>query len=223
MKRVPTAELLDSDAGTPEEVEGSLRDLKFINQWFGGIPTTTALVKHVAQVWGTKHLSLLEVAAGSSLVPEQVATELKRHKLQLDVTLLDRSVSHLKLDTPSIAGDALALPVKDASFDLVSSTLFIHHLSPDELVQFVNEGLRVCRKALLINDLVRSPLHLLLVYAGLPLYCSALTRHDAPASVRQAYTPDEIRAILRQTPAKEVEISRHYLYRMGIIVWKPRE
>ena len=57
----------------------------------------------------------------------------------------------------AVAGDALALPFRDASFDLLSSTLFAHHLSPQELVQFVDEALRVCRVAVLINDLVAAP------------------------------------------------------------------
>ena len=62
----------------------------------------------------------------------------------------------------------------------------------------MNEGLRVCRVAVLINDLVRDGLHLSLVYAGLPLYRSRLTRHDAPASVRQAYTPAEMQPCWRK-------------------------
>ena len=118
----------------------------------------------------------------------------------------------------AVAGDALALPFRDASFDLVSCTLFAHHLSPDQLVHFVNEGLRVCRTAVLINDLVRRSLHLSLVYAGLPLYRSRITRHDAPASVRQAYTPDEMQALLKRTRASRTEIHRHYFFRMGVIV-----
>ena len=119
-----------------------------------------------------------------------------------------------------VAGDALALPFRSASFDLLSSTLFAHHLSPQELVQFVNEALRVCRVAVLINDLVRHPLHMSLVYAGMPLYRSRLTRHDAPASVRQAYTVEEMQSLLAQTSAARVEIHRHYLFRMGVVAWK---
>ena len=102
----------------------------------------------------------------------------------------------------------------------MSCNLFAHHLSPQELVAFTNEALRVCRVAVLINDLVRHPLHMALVYAGLPLYRSRLTRHDAPASVRQAYTPVEMQALLGQTAAARVEIHRHYLFRMGVIAWK---
>jgi len=47
-----------------------------------------------------------------------------------------------------------------------------------------------------------------------------LTRHDAPASVRAAYTPEEMRGLIAQTAAARVEILRHYLFRMGVIVWK---
>ena len=74
--------------------------------------------------------------------------------------------------------------------------------------------------AVLINDLVRHPLHMALVYAGLPLYRSRLTRHDAPASVRQAYTPEEMKSLLAQSEAARVEIYRHYLFRIGVIAWK---
>jgi hypothetical protein len=80
--------------------------------------------------------------------------------------------------------------------------------------------LRVCRVALLINDLVRHPLHLVLVCAATPLWRSRITRHDGPASVRRAYTPDELQALLAPSGAARVEISRHYLFRMGLIVWK---
>ncbi|HEV2717420.1 MAG TPA: methyltransferase domain-containing protein, partial [Terriglobales bacterium] len=140
--------------------------------------------------------------------------------VKVEITLLDRARSHLRNGHRAVAGDALALPFRDGSFDVVSCGLFAHHLGPPDLVRFVNEGLRVCRGAVLINDLVRCWPHLAAVYAGMPLYRSRLTRHDAPASVRQAYTVDEMRALLGQTRASRVEIHRRYLFRMGVIVWR---
>jgi ubiquinone/menaquinone biosynthesis C-methylase UbiE len=230
MKRVVTPELLDSDAGTPAEVAASLADLRDINRRFGGIATTEAMTARVAQQSNTKSLSLLEVAAGAGDVPRIVRQRLQRRGIQLEVTLLDRARSHLDNASAgnrspgdghrAVVGDALALPFRDTSFDLVSCSLFVHHLSPDEVVQFVNEGLRVCRTAVLINDLVRHRMHLTLTYAGLPLFHSRITRHDALASVRQAYTLEEMRALLQRTTAARVEIERHYLYRMGVVAWK---
>jgi hypothetical protein len=220
MKRVATTELLDTDCGTPAEVEASLGDLRLINRWFGGVATTADMVDRVARSTKRSSFSLLEVAAGSGYVPETARHRLEQRGLHLQVTVLDRVPSHLSNGHTAVAGDALALPFRDASFDLVGCTLFAHHLSPQDLVQFVDEALRVCRIAVLINDLVRHLLHMSLVYAGLPLYRSRLTRHDAPASVRQAYTPQEMTTLLAHTSAARVEIHRHYLFRMGVIVWK---
>lgn len=220
MKRIPTAELLDSDAGTPEEIADSLADLRRINRNFGGAETTCAMVEEVAQATGAHQLSLLEVAAGSGDVPSYAREKLSRRGVDLEVTLLDRSAQHVGNGGRSLVGDALALPFRDASFDLVSCGLFAHHLSPGELTRFANESLRVCRRAVLINDLVRHRLHLAMIYAGWPLYRSRLTRHDAPASVHQAYTIPEMREMLRATAASRVDIRRHFLFRMGVIAWK---
>jgi hypothetical protein len=219
MKRQPSIELLDSDAGTPSEVAGSLRDLQMFNQWFGGVRTTEKLVR---QALGKNHgqsASLLEVAAGAGFLPTRIRERVSP-SLDLRITLLDRAHTHLNGNSRAVAGEACALPFADNSFDLVSCNLFVHHLAPSEVQRFAGEALRVSRVAFLINDLVRDPLHLALTYAGFPLYRSRITRNDAPASVRQAYTPAELLELLQPLASGPVQISRHYLYRMGIIVWK---
>ncbi len=224
MKRVVIPELLDADSGTPAEIASALTDLRHINQWFGGIAATQSMVTQVSQKLGVSSLSLLEVAAGAGYVPQAASARMGKLGVHLQVTLLDRAPSHLKSGSQNgssaVAGDAMALPFGGESFDLVSCCLFAHHLEPEEMVQFVNDGLRVCRAAVIINDLVRDPIHLALVYLSLPLYRSHLTHHDAPASVRRAYSIGEMNEMLRQTKAAKVEIERHPLFRMGAIVWK---
>ena len=219
MKRAPTEEFLDSDDGTPEEISGSLSDLWFINRAFGGVSTAHNLILRVARATSVSRMSLLEVASGFGNVPKALVTRTHSDGIDLKISLLDRARSHLNGSGRSVVGDAIELPFANDSFDIVSSTLFVHHLMPNDVRKFMAESLRVCRRAVLINDVIRSPLHLALVYAGLPLYRSRLTRHDAPASVRQAYTVEEMRALLASTPAR-VEISNHYLFRMGVIAWK---
>jgi ubiquinone/menaquinone biosynthesis C-methylase UbiE len=220
MNRKPSHELLDSDAGTAGEIASSLTDLRMFNRWFGGLACTTSLVERVVRDTGMNSLSWLDVAAGAGYVPRTISERLSQRNLHLNVTLLDRAPSHVGNGGRSVVGDALSLPFRDASFDLVSSQLFVHHLSPDQVVQFVQEGLRVCRQAFLINDLIRDPLHLALAYAGFPLYRSRITRNDAPASVRQAYTVGEMRHMLSQAGATRIEVDTCFLYRMGVIVWK---
>jgi len=224
MKRVTIPELLDTDSGTPAEVASSLCDLRWFNRWFGGTNTTQAMVRAVVGRSQVSSLSLLEVAAGAGYVPRTIREQMRRDGVGMDVVLLDRARTHLpsgpQNGVRAVAADAGILPFADNSFDVVSSCLFTHHLAGAELVGFVNEALRVCRKAVLINDLIRHPLHLGLVYAGMPLYRSRITRHDAAASVRQAYTVEEMQRLLAQTQAVRIDVERHYLFRMGVVVWK---
>jgi hypothetical protein len=222
MQRVNTAEILDSDACPPVEVETSLHDLCRINRWFGGVATTRKLIERVASATGKKNFSVLEVAAGFGEVSKIAGKELERKGIGLEVTDLDRVQTHLLRGNRAVVADALALPFQSRSFDLVSCSLFAHHLEPDELSRFAAEALRVSRCAVLINDLVRHPLHVALVYAGFPLMRSYVSRVDGLASVRRAYVPHEMRQILAAgtRTAHSIEISRHFLFRMGVILWK---
>ncbi len=224
MKRIDTPELLDTDACPPEEVSVSLRDMARINRWFGGVSTTVELIRRASRTTGITQLSLLEVAAGLGELPKIAARRLAREGITVNVTLLDRARTHLPTDSRAVAADALALPFSDGAFDLVSCNLFAHHLEPDQLLGFVKEALRVSRFAVLVNDLVRHPMHVALVYAGFPLMRSRVSRFDGVASVRRAYVPGEIQQVLMLIPTEpkpRIEISRHALFRMGITIWKP--
>jgi ubiquinone/menaquinone biosynthesis C-methylase UbiE len=234
MKRVDAPEILDSDACTPQDAQAVLKVIGRINRWFGGVATTQKMVERAARTTGMKRFSLLEVAAGLGEVPGLVRDNLAQRGITLDITLLDMAHSHLPGSNADathrnghnsgIVGDALNLPFADGAFDLVSCSLFAHHLNPQQVSRFVSEGLRVSRRALLINDLVRHPLHLALVYVSCPIMRNRVAWLDGLTSVRRSYLPEEMRKMCRSgsSPEKEeqVEISRHYLFRMGAMVWK---
>ena len=224
MKRRPTRELLDDDVGTPAEIADSLADLRWFNRWFGGLSTTRTLFETATQVTAQKKFTVLEVASGDGYVMQTVANDLAGKGIQIDVTLLDRAATHLPRNggMPKVTADALSLPFRDGSFDLVASSLFLHHLPPGQAVQFARETLRVCSTAVLVHDLIRHPLHLALAYAGIPLYSSRITRNDAPASVWQAYTAKEVVHFFRSAGASEVHVQQQYLYRMGVVAQKPQ-
>ncbi|HEY3769449.1 MAG TPA: methyltransferase domain-containing protein [Candidatus Angelobacter sp.] len=221
MKHVVIPELLDTDAGTPKEVSTSLEDLRRLNLWFGGVHTMYSLLRRVAEQRHLKDLSWVDVAGGEGYVATRTQRKLAKSGIATHPVILDRAPTHLGSAHPAVCGDATALPFRDNSFDAVGCSLFLHHLEPAQIIQFAQEGLRVARQAFLIHDLQRHPLHLILSYLGLPLYRSRLTRHDAIASVRRAYTAGEIGEMLKQvTAASNIEIKTFYLFRIGVIVWK---
>lgn len=220
MKRVIVPELLDSDSGTPREVADSLRDLRMFNRHFGGVNTMSSLLREVASARGVRELDWLDVAGGAGDLAALAEQSLRRSGLIVRPVVMDRATTHMNGSGCNVCADALALPFCDSSFDVVGSSLFVHHLEPEDLARFAHEALRVARHAFVINDLIRHPMHLALAVAGQPIYRSRITRHDAVASVRRAYTVDEILRILTDADISRMTARTFYLFRMGVIAWK---
>jgi ubiquinone/menaquinone biosynthesis C-methylase UbiE len=222
VQRVVIPELMDADAGNPRELARALRDLHRINRRFGGIRTTLQMFRQVAEVTGRDRFSMLDVGAASGDVASAVQNAMARRRIRVDVTLTDRSLAHLQMAHAGprrVVGDALALPFAADSFDLVSCSLLAHHLEPQALLTFIAGALRVCRVAVLVNDLRRSAVSLALVYSGFPMFCR-MVRHDSVASVKRAYTIPEMQGMLQRAGAAHVAIAPYYLFRLGAILWK---
>ena len=225
MERVVDEEWLDDDLGTPEEIDSALYAVNLANRRFGGVRLhARLLLRALARVHHGQRPHILEVAAGRADV---LHAALLRLRNAVDVTLLDRSAVHLPdprtwpaaLPRPRIvAGDALDLPFADASVDIVSCCLFLHHLEPPQIARFLREAQRVARVAVVINDLERSKVHYHLAHLNRIIDPSRISRHDGPVSVRRAYTYRELFRMLTNTGASFF-LQRAWLYRLGAVLW----
>lgn len=224
MKRVSQPEILDGPDVDPREVALSLADLRTVNHFFGGISTSQALFDRVIADRKLRELSILDVGSGSGDVPLTVTHRLRDRGLNVSLTLFDQHENHLpRLDGKdpnlyTMTGDALNLPFMENWFDVVSCSLLLHHLEPDQARRFVQSALNVARHAVIINDLVRSPLHYSLLHLWRPFFRTRVSYLDGLTSVHRAYTPTEITQML--SGIGRIEIMRHYFFRMGIIIWK---
>jgi ubiquinone/menaquinone biosynthesis C-methylase UbiE len=87
----------------------------------------------------------------------------------------------------------LALDLPDASVDVTTCSLVIHHFEPDDAARALRELGRVARRGVVVNDLVRTRFGLLGAHAVARLATrNPITRHDAVVSVRRAYTHAEL-------------------------------
>jgi 2-polyprenyl-3-methyl-5-hydroxy-6-metoxy-1,4-benzoquinol methylase len=222
LKRIAQREVMDGETESLDAVVQALGDLRVVNRWFGGVRTTAYLLRRAMRATGLRSASVLEVAAGDGYSITRAAERLKEENLTVEPVCLDqRGLQHqVHCCERAVVGNALELAFPPASFDFVSCGLFVHHLAPAQVIAFVNGALAVARRAVLINDLRRSLLHLALVYAGMPILRSPISRFDSVASVRQAYTPEELRELMAQTEAAASEVRSQYLFRMGAIAWK---
>jgi len=195
--RSPSDELLDGDV-PPGAAEESLADIEWIHRALGGRPIVRRhLVPLLLSVPSPRPV-LLDLGAGSGHVSRALTAELARRGRELVTVDLDRQLLHARLSARrrSVAGDALRLPLSDRSVDVVSSTLFLHHFDAAAVAALLRESARVARVAVAALDLTRHrvPLAANAILARVA-YRSPITRLDGRASVLQAWTIPELRAI----------------------------
>ena len=189
MQRVDAPELLDEHDAPRADVERSLRDLRRINRWLGGISIYRRLLRRLnAGRASARPASVLDVGTGSSDLLESLGGGFR--------VGLDFKIEHLlhgKADgIRRVAGDALRLPFRDGAVDVVTSSHFFHHFTPEENARILAESLRVSRHGVAVTDTLRHfvPLLVVQLLAVLRLV-GRITRLDAPASVRRGYVASE--------------------------------
>ncbi|HZS49369.1 MAG TPA: methyltransferase domain-containing protein [Bryobacterales bacterium] len=202
-------ELLDAPDAPPREVERSLGDLRRMNRWLGGRSVLLGIVEREARRDGLTRFSLLDVGAGSGDQGAAVASRFPDAR----IVLCDRNCNHLP-DARSgmlrLAAEAGRLPFSDGAFDFVCASLVLHHFRDPDVVILLRLFGRVARRAVLINDLERHWFPLAFIHVARPIFArSVLTRHDAPASVRQAFRPQELKNLALQAGFQNVEVRRH--------------
>jgi 2-polyprenyl-3-methyl-5-hydroxy-6-metoxy-1,4-benzoquinol methylase len=226
MRRTTCSELLDEDRGTRREIEDSLDDLWRINRWLGGVSASLRLLEDFFLRAGVHPARVLDVGAGDSRLAGQLQKELQRRGLEAEFTVLDRRLSHLQKGyTPAgapqpVVADALALPFADGSFNVVMCNLFFHHFSDEPARQLLCGMAAIASEAVIINDPERHRLPYLFIRYAPWFARSPITRHDAPASVRQAYTRSELAAIATAAGFTDFDVKRFAPFRLGLTLWK---
>jgi len=226
MRRITSNELLDEDRGTAEEIRTSLDDLWRINRHLGGVTSSLRLLDHFFSRAGPHPVRVLDVGSGDTRLAARLKEELLRRKIPAEFFVLDRRITHLDAGRPFAPGlrpvvaDVFALPFLENSFDLVTCNLFLHHFSGEQ-AQFLLRCLaRVAREAVLIDDLERHLLPYIFIRLAMPFTRSRITRNDGPASVRQAYTREELAEMATCAGFREFEAERIPPFRLGLTIWK---
>jgi ubiquinone/menaquinone biosynthesis C-methylase UbiE len=220
--RRPSEEALDDEGLPCEEMARSLRDLSIVNHRWGGDRALRRLLEATLSA-GPEEPRLLDVGAGSGDIVRRLSRRFRRRGLETFAAAVDLQWRHLVAGRrsgdvlPAAAADGFRLPFLSRSFDWVFSTLLFHHFSPEENVDLLREFARVAREGYAVLDLRRHVVPLVFVaVAGRLVFESRVSVQDGMASVRQAYTAAEMRAIAdRAVPGSRVE--RVFPFRLLIV------
>jgi 2-polyprenyl-3-methyl-5-hydroxy-6-metoxy-1,4-benzoquinol methylase len=225
-----TAEIMDGPNVEAEAHALALKGLRRINAASkAAAQMARPIVDHTRRE-KLNRLSMLDIACGGGDVPVNVALLARQAGIEIDLTLLDRSATALKLaaaaaDRAGIACRCVQADLtdrwNDSDFDVVTCSLFLHHLSePAQVVELLNQMRTISRRMVVISDLRRCRMGLLTAWVGSRVLSrSGIVHHDAPASVRAAWTIRELTDFAARADMKDARIERCWPWRM-LLIWQ---
>jgi SAM-dependent methyltransferase len=188
-------ELMDRPQPVTAELVSDLRNLRQLNRLFGSYALTT----HFLQRWiqPGMRLRVLDLATGSGDIPRLVVDYARKTGATVTVDAVDQQSSTLEIARGLTAGypeidfkqgDALLFG-EDGDYDIVLSSLALHHFDEDAAVRMLERCRRLSRRFVLVSDLRRGFFATAGVYLLTALiYREPMTRTDARLSAARSFS-----------------------------------
>ena len=203
--------------------DAAVDDIERLGAWFGGYALTIRAVRrllHGVSAEGRVGI-VVDVGGGQGGLARRLVRAMRRRGDGVRVVLLDRDLEGLALAGDAcrawpeiwrVCADATALPFRDEGVDVTTSSLVLHHLSPDAAVANLTAMRAAAHLGVVVNDLLRTRLVWLFVVVGTWLLARRVSRHDGPLSVRRAYAADELRVFGEKAGWPHMTIRRWRLF-----------
>ncbi|MDP1678110.1 MAG: methyltransferase domain-containing protein [Bacteroidota bacterium] len=218
MERKHDAEIMDDFSIQDERIDEALNELRTINIFLGGTATTHNGFRILRKKKSLQNkLTVLDVGAGGADVFGNESND-------LSITALDknpRTCEYLRDHTnyTVLCGDAMDIPLKEQSFDVVHISLFLHHFTEEQIVALLKSFSRVAHHGIIINDLRRSFFALTGIKILTLLFSqSKMVKHDAPLSVQRGFTKEELLRIFDRCSLRNLIIKRTWAFRWLVVI-----
>jgi 2-polyprenyl-3-methyl-5-hydroxy-6-metoxy-1,4-benzoquinol methylase len=197
-------EWMDRPQPVSPELESDLRNLRALNRFFGSY----RLVRCFLRRWiePGEALRVLDLATGSGDIPRMVVSFARALDVSVTVEAVDFQPSTIEIarrlseEFPEIQYHCADVQRfgSEKSYDIVLSSLALHHFSRDDAVQLLRRCRALSRGCVLVADLRRGWLAKLGVELITALFFrQPMTRNDARVSVARAFSFRELHDLAR--------------------------
>jgi len=208
----------------------ALRGLARINWLSGSAGILWPSIRRLAEESNDQPLRVLDVACGAgdlciALYHRAARRGLRLHLEGVDISSQAIEYARTRAETASakvhfFQQDVLAGDFSSA-YDVVYSSLFLHHLTEEQAVNLLRVMARAAQKLLFMSDLARSRLGWAAAYLVTRLLTTSDVVHtDGPRSVEAAFTPAEVLRLASQAGLQNITVVRRWPFRF-LLTWKP--
>ena len=211
-----------------EVVHQTLRELETINDLLGGNYVTIDGVAKLAESANADSLLLADLGCGSGDMLKRIRKWSSKKGLNPQLIGIDANpniVAFARKHTPPECEieyqtlDIFSEDFKKKHFDILTATLFFHHFTNEQLINFFSQVRNQVKVGMIINDIHR---HWLAYYSikwltGL-FSKSSMVKYDAPLSVQRAFRKHELVDILEKAGFENYTVKWMWAFRWQVIV-----
>lgn len=216
LKRSYKKEIIDDFSISGERLNRALGELKIINLLLGGNSVSRAGLHAVVKNSSSEKIRILDVGAGGS----DLFYNLKINGKLSDPVAADMNLQACRYtkqqhpDAKAVCCNAMRLPFKPESFDVVHYSLFFHHFKEKDMTEILDCSSVIAESGIVINDLRRSVLALAGIKILTVLFShSRMIRNDAPLSVKRGFIKSELKRVLSEVNGCTFTIRRKWAFR----------
>lgn len=166
--RTNAVELMDDFSIHGEPLHNTLDTLANINKWLGGNKITLNGLKKVLKNHAKRDsLTIVDLGCGGGDMLRKVANYGRQEGYTFKLIGIDANPNainyarHLSTDYPEIRFldcDIFSKAFDSLEYDVVLSTLFLHHFRADQIVIILSKSKKKAKLGIVVNDLHRSSL-----------------------------------------------------------------
>jgi hypothetical protein len=219
-------ERMDLEPLTEAEAAEILKTLETINVWLGGVRATLWHLKRFARRWDPgQRIRIIDWGTGGADIPRAIVRWGRLNGFAMEVVGVDNNpvvaayARDACRDYPEIRIVCAAVDdeLSGPSFDYAISSLTLHHLTDDQIVELLKKSDRLTTRGMIMNDLKRSARAWAWIWTLSRLgRAHPIVQNDGPLSVQRAFTPPELRNLARLSGVPYTDVHTHFGYRLTL-------
>jgi 2-polyprenyl-3-methyl-5-hydroxy-6-metoxy-1,4-benzoquinol methylase len=228
-KRSQEIEIMDDLNCAGEVVDQTLRELETINKFLGGnYVTLNGIEQLLKNKTATKPFVIGDLGCGGGDILKLIYKRSIKKNIPVKLIGIDANPHIIEfaeqnaINFPSLQFEAVDIfsdAFKSKQFDILVGTLFFHHFSEGQLVNFFRQAKNQVSVGLVINDIHRHWFAYHSIRWLTKLFSkSAMVKFDAPLSVMRAFRKKELIKIFEKAGITNYTIRWMWAFRWQVII-----
>jgi 2-polyprenyl-3-methyl-5-hydroxy-6-metoxy-1,4-benzoquinol methylase len=226
--RSTAEEIMDNMDMEGDLLQRSLDKLDWFNKWLGGNQITlSGLDQLLEAVPINRTLTIVDMGCGSGDMLRIVAKKMRSAGRSVQLIGIDANAFTVdyarqqSLAFPEITYHCCMIPstvFDQLDYDILLSTLFLHHLTNEEILPLLEHSVKKARLGIIINDLHRSKLAYLLFQLLTLFIPNPMIRQDGLISILRGFKLPELQAFAQQIKLKNSTIRWRWAFRYQWVI-----